>query len=103
VKFIDDFTKADLAKSSTILQCILSILDYECNLYHFQPEVVSVVNNVATVNLDPMKDEEIMDACLKVNRQFQRLDKSFTCVQLEHGQTFVKCTATKLGDYIQLA
>lgn len=102
MKFVDEATRDDLAKSSTILQCILAILDYECNLYHFQPEVISVQNNVATVNLDPMKDGEIMEACMKVNKQFQRLDKRFTCAQLEHGQTFVRCEASHLRDYIQL-
>ncbi len=102
MKFIDDYVRNDLAKSSTILQCILAILDYECNLYHFQPEVVSVINNVATVNLDPMRDQEIMDACMKVNKQFQRRDKAFTCSHLQHGETFIKCIASPLSDYIQL-
>ncbi len=102
MKFVDDAARNDLAKSSTILQCILAILDYECNLYHFQPEVLSVFNNIATVNLDPMKTEEIMDACMKVNKQFQRMDKEFTCAPLDFQGTFVRCKATHLRDYVQL-
>lgn len=102
MKFIDEHTRDDLAKSSTILQCILAILDYECNKFHFQPEIVGVQDNVALVNLDPMRDAQIMEACIKVNSQFQRKDKKFTCTHQEHGKTFVKCEALGLSDYIQL-
>ncbi len=100
--FIDERTVDDLAKSSTILQCILSILDYECNKFHFQPEVAWVNNNQALVSLDAMNEAEIMDACNKVNKQFQRLDKKPTCWQQEHGKTFVKCEALPLSQYILL-
>lgn len=102
MKFIDDYTKDDLAKSSTILQCILAILDYECNKFHFQPEVVGVQNNIAYINLDPMTDVEIMEACIQVNKQFQRLDKKSTCYQQEHGKTFVFVEARHLSDYNRL-
>lgn len=102
MKFIDDYTKDDLAKSSTILQCILAILDYECNKYHFQPEVVGVQDNIAYVNLDPMTDVEIREACMEVNKQFQRVDKKFSCYQQEHGKTFVFCEALKLSEYNRL-
>lgn len=102
MRFIDEASRDDLAKSSTILQCILSILDFECNKFHFQPEIVGVQDNIALVNLDPMSDAEIMEACKKVNSQFQRIDKKFTCVHQEHGKTFVKCEAGLLGDYHRL-
>lgn len=99
MKFIDEYTKDDLAKSSTILQCILAILDYECNKYHFQPEVVGVQDNIAYVNLDPMNEIEIMQACIEVNKQFKRLDNKYTCYQKEHGKTFVYCEALPLREY----
>jgi hypothetical protein len=102
MKCIDDHTQDDLAKSSSTLQCILSILDYECARFHFQPEVIGVSDNVATVNLDPMDDAEIMHVCIKVNRQFQRLDKKPTCAQQDHGKTFVRCEAVALTEYIRL-
>lgn len=102
MKFIDEATKDDLAKSSTILQCILAILDYECNKYHFQPEVVGVQDNIAYVNLDPMTDAEIMEVCIQVNKQFQRIDKKPTCYQQEHGKTFVFVEALLLENYNRL-
>ncbi len=102
MKFIDEYTKDDLAKSSTILQCILAILDYECNKYHYQPEVVGVQDNIAYLNLDPMTNAEIMEACIQVNKQFQRIDKKPTCHQQEYGKTFVFCEALSLADYNRL-
>lgn len=102
MKFIDESTKDDLAKSSTILQCILAILDYECNKFHFQPEVVGVQDNIAYVNLDPMTDIEIMQACIEVNKQFQRIDKKPTCHQQDHGKTFVFVEARPLDEYNRL-
>lgn len=102
MKFIDEYTVDDLAKSSTILQCILSILDYECGKFQLQPEVAWVNRNQALVSLDGMNDAEIMDTCLRVNKQFQRLDKKPTCYQQEHSKTFVKCEALTLKEYVLL-
>lgn len=103
MKFVNDHAMEDLAKSSTILQCIIAMLDFECNKFHYQPEVLTVINNVATIDLDPMNQEEIMEACMKVNKHFIRKDKRFTCVPMEHGQGFVKCEAGLLSDYDRLA
>ena len=102
MKFIDDFARDDLAKSSTILQCILSIMDYECHRYDLQPEVIWVQDDGALISLDGMRDDEIMDICIKVNKQFQRKDKKHTCYQQEHRKTFVKCDAVKLDQYVML-
>ena len=102
MKFIDEYTKDDLAKSSTILQCILAILDFECNKYHFQPEIIGVQDNIAYVNLDPMTDIEIMQVCIEVNKQFQRVDKKPTSYQQDHGKTFVFCEALPLSGYNRL-
>ena len=102
MKFIDERTQDDLAKSSSILQCILSILDFESNKFHFQPEIAWVNNNSALISLDGMSQVEIMETCIKVNQQFQRIDKKPTCWQHEHGKTFVKCEALPLSDYTRL-
>jgi hypothetical protein len=90
MKFIDEAAKDELAKSSTTLQCILSILDYECNRFHMQLEVIGVTDNVALIDLDPLGNEEIMAVCMKANQQFQRRDGQFTCYQKDYGKTFVK-------------
>lgn len=102
MKFIDEAARDDLAKSSTILQCILSILDFECHKYLNQPEVLTVYNNIATIDLDPMGDEEIMEACKVVNNQFKRKDGGFTCSQQEYGKGIVRCEARHLHEYLLL-
>ena len=102
MKFIDDIAKDELAKSSTILQCILSILDFECNKDYVQLEVIGVSDNVALLDLDPLSNERIMDICMKANNQFQRRDGQFTCYQQTQDKTFVKCEAKPLSEYNRL-
>jgi len=102
VKFIDDKAVDELAKSSTILQCMVHMLDFECNKFHFQPELIGAENNIAMVNCDPMTDKEIMDVCSKINSQFKRKDGRLSCVLKEMSKTFVVCEAGALSEYNQL-
>lgn len=102
MKFIDEEAKDELAKSSTTLQCIVSILDYECSKFHCQLEIVGVADNVALIDLDPLGDEQIMEVCTKANNQFQRRDGQFTCYQKDYGKSFIKCEALHISEYIKL-
>lgn len=102
MRCIDDKTVDELAKSSTILQCIVSILEFECAKYHFQPEIVWVGNNEALVSVGEMIPEEITAICEKVNVQFQRRDGANTCRREEHKQTMIRCRALPLSEYIRL-
>jgi hypothetical protein len=102
VKFIDDSTRDDLAKSSTILQCILASLDFECNKFHIQPEVIGVDSNEAMVSVDPMSFEQMIQVCNTVSGQFKRHDNAFTCKITNEVDGFVSCFATGLEDYKQL-
>lgn len=103
MKTIDDATTDQLAKSSTILQCIISILDFECAKYYFQPEVIWVGdNNEALVDISEMVNEEIQAVCKAVNVQFQRIDKEPTCRQEEHDKTLIRCRALPLSNYTRL-
>lgn len=102
MKAIDDQTMDDLAKSSTILQCILSILEFECAKAHAQPQIISVMNNQAIVEVEDMTPVELESACMKVNAQFQRIDKRPTCKLEEYGKCLVRCEARPLVDYVRL-
>ncbi len=102
MKFIDDKAVDELAKSSTILQCMVQMLDFECNKYHFQPELIGADKDVAMINCDPMTAAEIMAACQKVNSHFKRKDGKLSCVLEEMSKTFVTCKAGALEDYSQL-
>lgn len=102
MKFIDEHVKGDLAKGSTILQCVLSILDFECNKFHVQPEVLWARANSALVDVDGISDEEVMHICIKVNKQFQRKDKKPTAYQQDHQNTYVMCETLPLDQYIML-
>lgn len=103
MKCIDSATRDDLAKSSTILQCILSILEFECAKSHIQPEVIGVEENQAMVNVDPMDIDQMLRVCDAVNRQFQRLDRDYTCKITNDVDGFITCTAGKLDEYILLS
>lgn len=102
MKFIDDAAVNELAKSSTILQMIVNALDFECNKYHFQPEVIGAVDNVATINCDPMTAHEIMEVCGRINSQYKRKDGKLSCVLQDMSKTFVTCRAGQLSDYSQV-
>lgn len=102
MKCIDDQTTHELAQSSTILQCIISILEFECNKDHIQPEVIWVGDNEAMVDLDKMTNERIDDVCSKVNVQFVRRDKRLTCRQEDPNRPLVRCRALPLTEYIRL-
>mgnify|MGYP003330940583 CR=1 FL=1 len=102
MKFIDEATKDDLAKSSTILQCILASLDFECGKYMIQPEVIGVEGNEAMVNVDALEFEQMVEVCNKVNTQFKRKDTKFTCIITNEVDGFISCIASELKDYIQL-
>lgn len=102
MKVIDDQTTDELAKSSTILQCILSILEFECAKAHAQPEVIWVGHGEALVEVDKMTSLELESACMSVNKQFQRIDKKPTCKLEEYGKTLVRCQAIDLNDYVRL-
>lgn len=102
MKYLDETVKEDLAKSSTILQCILSILDFECNKFHIQPEVIWARANSAMVDLDGINEDEIIDICIKVNKQFARKDKRPSCYQEEHRELMVKCESVSLDEYVML-
>ena len=103
MKCVDEHTREDLAKSSTILQCILAILDFECNKSHCQPEVVGVENDEALVCVDPLNFDQMIRVCEAVNKQFQRVDGKYTCQIENEVDGFILCHATPLKDYIQLS
>ena len=102
MKFIDEYAVADLAKASSTLQCILSILEFECTKYLIQVEVIWVNGQNVLVSLDGLTETEVQDVCLKVNKQFRRKDGKFTCWQKEHRKTYVECEALPISDYTML-
>ncbi len=103
MKFVDDAAVDELAKSSTILQCMVHMLDFECAKFHVQAELIMAEDGKALINCDPMDQQQIMSACEKVNRSFVRKDKNLSCVLNEMNRTMVTCRAGKLEDYNQLA
>lgn len=102
MKFIDDAAVENLAKSSTILQCMVQLLDFECSKYHIQAELIDAENGTALINCDPMKPEQILEVCKKVSSQFKRKDGKFSCLPKETNEIFVVCSAGKLEDYCQV-
>jgi len=102
VKFIDDAAVENLAKSSTILQCMVQLLDFECSKYHVQAELIDAEAGVALINCDPMSADQIMEVCKKVSSQFKRKDGTFSCVPKENNEIFVVCKAAKLEEYCQV-
>lgn len=100
--FIDEATRNDLAKSSTLLQCILAILDFECHKYSCYPEVIGVEENEAMVNVEALRFEEMVEVCNSVNRQFQRKDKASTCYITNDVDGFITCKSAVLSAYCQL-
>jgi hypothetical protein len=103
VKFIDETSQHDLAQSSTILQCMVHMVDFECNKFHIQAELVGAENGTALIDCDPLTHDQIIDVCNKVNKHFVRKDGSFSCKPKENFKTFVVCEATGLEGYSQLA
>jgi hypothetical protein len=102
MKFIDDAAVDSLAKSSTILQCMVQLLDFECSKYHVQAELIDAENNTALINCDPMTPQQILEVCKKVSSQFKRKDGKFSCLPKENNEIFVVCEAGKLEDYCQV-
>jgi hypothetical protein len=98
LKFIDEGARDDLAKSSTILQCILAILDFECNKSHTQPEIVGVDRDIAMVAVD-LDMERMLEICEIVNKQFKRKDHKFTCIVSNEIEGFIECEALPLDQY----
>lgn len=98
MKFIDEHTRDDLAKSSTILQCVLAILDFECNKSHVQPELIGVEDNKAMVAVD-LEIEHLTEICQAVNKQFRRRDNKYTCVVSNEVDGFIECEAVPLSEY----
>jgi len=103
MKFIDEATRDDLAKSSTILQCVLAIVDFECNKSHVQPEVIGVEDNEAMISVDPLDFDQMLRVCESVNKQFQRIDNQYTCQIANEVDGFLSCFVTELKDYKQLS
>ena len=101
--FVNDAAMSELAKSSTILQCIVHQLDFECSKFHIQAELIEVSNGVAFINCDPMTQAQIIGACMTVNNRFKRKDKKLSCKLQELTDSFVTCEAGLLSDYSQLA
>ena len=101
MKFIDEYTRDDLAKSSTILQCVLAMLDFECNKSHTQPEVIGVENNVAMVAVE-LDMEMLTEICMTVNKQFRRKDNKYTCKVSNEVDGFIECEVVGLDQYERL-
>lgn len=99
MRFVSDESLDELAKSSTILQCIVNQLDFECSQYHVQPEFIAAQSGKAIVCCDPLTPDQIMMICERVNKQYVRKDKRLTCVLNEINKTFVTCEAGILADY----
>jgi hypothetical protein len=99
VRFVSDAALDELAKSSTILQCMVNQLDFECNQYHVQPEFLCADRDVATICCDPLTPDQIMMICERVNKQYTRIDQKLSCVLHEMNKTIVTCHAGKLSDY----
>ena len=102
MKFIDEATRDDLAKSSTLLQCVLSIVDFECSKSHFQAELIGVEDNEAMLNVDALPLERVIEICTTVNKQFMRKDGELTCLPTRDTEGFISCFATVPSDYVQL-
>lgn len=102
MKFVDDGVKDELAKSSTVLQCILAILDYECNKYYAQPEVIDVEQNSAVISIEKMHLDQLIQVCGLVNSQFKRRDKKPTCAHIDAEDSIIYCEAVMLDQYDQL-
>lgn len=102
MKFIDEATKDDLAKSSTILQCILASLDFECNKFLCQPEIIGVEGEEAMVNVDSLEFEQMVEVCNRINSQFKRNDDKFTCIITNDVDGFISCIASPLKTYQQI-
>ncbi len=100
--FIDDATRDDLAKSSTILQCILSMLEFECARDHVQLECIGVEKDVALVSADPLKLERMTEVCMQVNKHFKRRDKKPSCYVSKDDRSLIFCEALELKEYEQL-
>jgi hypothetical protein len=99
VRFVSEESLDELAKSSTILQCIVNQLDFECNQYHVQPEFLAASDGKAVICCDPLTPDQIMMICERVNKQYVRKDKRLSCVLNEINKTIVTCEAGKLSDY----
>ena len=99
MKFVSDEALDELAKSSTILQCMVNQLDFECNQYHVQPEFIGAEYGKAIICCDPLTPDQIMMICERVNKQYTRIDKKLSCVLNEMNKTIVTCEAGKLSDY----
>lgn len=100
--FLDDTIKNDLSQSSTILQCMLALLDHEAGKFHKQPEVIDVENNIAMINMDKMHTDQILAVCEYVNSHFSRADKKPSCYHLQIDDTIVVCESVDLSQYNRL-
>ena len=97
--FVDEEARHELATSTTILQMMLAVLDFECNKHSVQPELIGCSNGIAIISVDPMGVSAIVGACELVNKQFKRKDGKYSCSIQDTSDRLVECFATKLEDY----
>lgn len=97
--FVSDQARDELAKSTTILQMMIHMLDFECNKHGVQPELIGCRSGIAMISVDPMGVSAIIGACEKVNQHFKRTDGKFSCSIQDTDARLVECFATGLADY----
>lgn len=100
--FLDDESRHMFHQSSTLLQIICQMLEFECAKHSAQVELIACESGLAIMGVQQITFDQLTDACQTVNKQFQRVDKTFTCKISERRMGIVECYASDLADYKEL-
>ncbi len=100
--FLDEEVRDAFHKISTLMQIVVSILEFECAKFHGQLELIGCEEDVSLLACPDMRTTDMFTVCDKINSQFKRYDKKFTCVVHDTTLKTFKVFVTAASDLEQL-
>lgn len=96
--YLDDETRDMFHRVSTLLQIVVSILEYEVAKFHVQLHLIGAEIDIALLAAEGMRDQDMFAVCDKINQQFKRTDKKLTCVVHDTTLKLFKCFVTNQNE-----
>ena len=96
--YLDEETRLEFHKSSTLLQIICQMVDFECAKFTEQIEVIAIDDSTALLQALNMGEVQMREVCMTVNKQFKRRDREYTCRVGDSQLHYIKCMVTQASD-----
>jgi hypothetical protein len=100
--YLDEDTRHSFHQAGTLLQIMVSILEFECAKFHGQLECIGCEEQTALIAVEGVSFNLLSQMCELVNKQFKRKDGAYSCKISEQRQGLVICKASDLKEYIEL-